>query len=106
MRAQKENNWVKVSDDGFLIDLLSGIRNIKRDDIKEINAYKLDKLTTDEICFDIVLSETVITISEEIEGWQTLTDKLEAILTGFDKDWFAKVAHLPFKTNLIAVYHR
>jgi hypothetical protein len=103
---QEKNNWVKVSDDGFSIQLSLIIRNIRWDDIEEINAYKLDRLTKDEICFDIVLSETVITISEEIEGWQTFTDKLEAVLTGFDNEWFGKVAYPTFKTNLTKVYHR
>ncbi len=106
MIDQEKNNWVKVSDDGLSIKLSSVIRNIRWDDIEEINAYKLDRLTSDEICFDIVLSETVITISGEIEGWQTFTEKLEAMLTGFDKEWFAKVAHPAFKTNLTTVYQR
>ena len=103
---QEKNNWVKVSDDGVSIKLSSSIRNIRWNDIEEINAYKLDRVTIDEICFDIVLSETVITISEKIEGWQIFTDKLESVLTGFDNEWFSRVAHPAFKTNLTTVYQR
>lgn len=106
MKNRVENNWIKVADDGFSIKLSSGIRNIGWNEIDEINCYKLDLITTDEICFDIVLSETIITISEEIEGWQTFTDKLEKVLIGFDKNWFSKIAYPVFKTNLTTIYHR
>jgi hypothetical protein len=106
MKNQLANNWVRVSEEGFSIKLSSGIINIRWDEVKEIYAYKLDLMTIDEICFDIVLSETVITLSEEIEGWQIFTDKLETVVTGFDKEWFAKVVYPAFKTNYTRVYYR
>jgi hypothetical protein len=106
MKRQEEKNWIKVSEDGFSIKLSSGIKNIRWVEIEKIDTYKIDLFTTDEIIFEIVLTDTVIKISEEIEGWGNFTDKIEVALSGFDKEWFSKVAYPAFKTNFTTIYQR
>jgi hypothetical protein len=104
--SSDKNIWIKVKDDGFSINLTSGVRDVLWKDIEEINAYKVDLMNIDEIYFDIILAETCITITEELEGWSEFTEKLNTIFPTFDKEWFSKVAFPPFETNFITLFKR
>ncbi len=74
-------------DDGFAIIAGWRVDRIGLDQIIIVVAFKVDELTTDLICCDIVTDHgagrTIRTIHEEIPGFTIALDRL-AILAGFN----------------------
>lgn len=75
------------------------------DDIVKIIAYKIDLLTIDEICMDIITDSKVYTITEEFHNWDTFTKVIESRLLS-KKDWFPEVAHPAFARNETTLYEK
>jgi hypothetical protein len=63
--------------------------------IKRVEFYKIDELTADLICCQIVSAQGVDTFHEESAEWPALLSHL-AGLDGFDAEWFGKVSQPPF----------
>ena len=97
---------IRLLDKGFCISIETGIKDIFWNDIKELHAYKKDLLTYDEICIDIVLPESIITITEEIEGWVEFTEKMNKIFPSINKEWYADIMLPAFKTNFTILYKK
>lgn len=70
------------------------------DQVQRVTAWKLDRLTTDLVCVEIVSGEApgslARTLTEDIPGFEALMRRLES-LPGFDADWRAKVLLPPFR---------
>ncbi len=69
-------------------------------DVRRVEFYKRDELTTDLICCNITLNgkagaEEVIFAHEEMPHWDELIQRLE-FLGGFDVEWFSQVSQPPF----------
>ncbi len=73
-------------------------------DIESIIAYQVDLMTFDEICIDIVLKGSIITLSEEADGFNEFLGICSRKLKGFMNDWFSKVAFPAFATNQTLLY--
>jgi hypothetical protein len=105
----KQQSRVVVLDDGF--EAFRGTESVGKtrfDAIIGVEAYKRDELTTDLICFDILVeAELPMTwrIHEEVEGWPELVEALQR-LPGFDADWHAKVFQPAFAESRIVIYDR
>lgn len=97
---------IKLFDKGFCINIKTGVKDILWNDIKELHAYKIDLLTYDEICIDIVLPELVITITEEIEGWVEFTEKMNKVFPSINKEWYGDVMLPAYKTNFTILYKK
>lgn len=91
-------------DDSFTINLKTGKKIILWSEIERLEGYKVDLFTVDEICLNIVLSETIITISEETEGWELFVKKLYEQFPSIEKDWDWKITQPPFATNFITLF--
>lgn len=98
-----------VTDNGFAIVSARETDAVSLDDVREIVAYKIDELTTDLICCDIITGsgdgEQIRTIHEEIAGFDAIMARFEA-LPGFNLKWRNAVALPPFATNRITIYIR
>ncbi|PTQ12397.1 hypothetical protein CLG96_05800 [Sphingomonas oleivorans] len=79
------------------------------EDVSRVVVYKLDALTTDLICCDIITgsagAEQVRTVHEEIYGFEALMLRLEK-LPGFDRKWREKVILPPFAENRTIAFQR
>jgi hypothetical protein len=78
-------------------------------DIIRIEAFKRDLLTVDLICLNIVVKHgTQVEINEEMEGWESLVEKLPEYLPGCQTfgQWFLTVAFPAFKPNFTVIYKR
>ncbi|OBS53994.1 hypothetical protein A8B73_02965 [Methylosinus sp. 3S-1] len=86
-----------------------GTEKISLDEVSVVVAYKIDELTTDLVCCDIVAGpegdEQIRTIHEEISGFENLMTRLEA-LPGFDRKWREAVILPPFAENRTIIYKR
>ena len=52
-QLQEDLGKFNYESDGFTYEFETGLEKIRWSDILRIEAYKLDRLTTDEICLDI-----------------------------------------------------
>jgi hypothetical protein len=111
----KKQNWeIKFNDTGifsynalgFDIDLKGGFHSIKWTDIERLQAYKVDLLTTDEICIDIIFDNKTIIVTEETKGWYQFIDKGKSALPFINDNWEALVLETPFEYNLTTIYER
>lgn len=111
----KKANWeIKYNDLGifnynnlgFDIELKDGFHSIKWTDIERIQAYKVDLLTTDEVCIEITNDNKILMISEETKGWYQFIDKLKSKLSPTCDNWEALVLEKPFEYNLTTIYER
>jgi hypothetical protein len=78
-------------------------------DTSKIQAIKRDLYSIDLICLIIFLSENKpVEIHEEMDGWESLVDKLPQYLPGCQafENWFAAVAFPAFKENRTTIYER
>lgn len=79
------------------------------DEVRVIVAYKLDELTADLICCDIVTGaadgEQIRAIHEELLGFDAAMKAFEA-LPGFDRQWRDVVVFPPFAPNRTVIYDR
>lgn len=96
-------------DNGFEIVTGKGIDTVSFDEVSAIVAYKLDELTTDLICCDIVTGagdgEQIRTIHEELPGFEAVMARFE-MLPGFNGKWRDEVVDPPFATNRTVIYSR
>lgn len=95
---------ITVTDVWVLVPLSTGYKKILWTEILEIHTYKIDLMTVDKICIDLVCKESVITIDEEIEGWDSFLIKMQEIFTVIDKNWWKNVAFPPFAMNYAILY--
>ena len=98
-----------TTDNGFAIVTGKGTDTVSFDEVSAIVAYKLDELTTDLICCDIVTgagdAEQIRTIHEELPGFEAVMARIE-MLSGFDRKWRDDVIDPPFATNRTVIYTR
>lgn len=96
-------------EDGFALVSATRRESILLDEIGAVLAYKVDELTTDLVCLDIVTrvgeSEKVHTIHEELPGFDLALTSLEA-LPAFNRKWREAVILPPFATTPVTIYYR
>lgn len=98
-----------TTDNGFAIVTAKSTDAVSLDEVRAIVAYKLDELTTDLVCCDIVTGaadgEQIRTIHEELLGFDIAMKAFE-VLPGFDRQWRDVVVLPPFATNRTVIYDR
>lgn len=98
---------IAVTRDGFSITRMGKVAAIRLSQITRISAYKLDEVTTDLVCLDIVYSqggqELMRTIHEDLAGFDALVSRL-ANLPGITPDWQEAVMHPPFAAQRTTIY--
>lgn len=100
---------VITTDNGFAIVTAKGTDAVSLDEVSAIVAYKLDELTTDLVCCDIVTGagdgEQIRTIHEHLPGFDAVMVGFET-LPGFDRNWRDAVILPPFAANRTVIYSR
>lgn len=98
-----------ITDSGFAIVTAKATDTVPLDEVRAIVAYKIDELTTDLVCCDIVTGsgdgEQIRTIHEEIPGFSMVMTRFEA-LPGFNKQWRDAVILPRFCANRTTIYNR
>jgi len=111
----KKKNWEAKYNDlgifnynnfGFDITLDNELYSIKWTDIERLQAYKVDLMTTDEICMDVTFNNRWIMITEETLGWYQFIEKIKSALPEINNTWEASVLKSPFEYDLTTIYER
>ncbi|WP_165228198.1 hypothetical protein [Aquisphaera insulae] len=94
-----------VSDAG--VTLLDGDRPCDRfawSEVREIATFKRDFGTWDDIRLAFRLDDGWVEVSEESEGWSSLTSALESHFPTIPPDWYRAVMLPPFETCYRVLY--
>jgi len=98
-----------ITDNGFAIVTTKATDAVLLDEVHAIVAYKIDELTTDLVCCDIVTGsgdgEQMRTIHEDIPGFDAVMARFE-VLPGFNRQWRDAVILPHFATNRTTIYNR
>ena len=101
-----DNGIFDYTEDGFTITLKE-LKKIKWTQIQSIFAYKVDLLTTDEICIDVFCDYDIsFRVTEETAGWFVFLERLKEQFPTIEEDWNINIAQPAFATNLTLVYDR
>ncbi|MEM6858079.1 MAG: hypothetical protein AAF559_09415 [Pseudomonadota bacterium] len=76
------------------------------DAVERVEFFKRDRITTDLICCEITCRDgRFLEWDEDMSDWRGIIALLEE-LSGFDRDWFAKVSQPPFEPSCYVAYQR
>jgi hypothetical protein len=96
----------KYTDNGFVVTFDGFSKTLNWADITEINVYKKDLITIDEIRMQIVYGDKQIEISEELPGWFQFTIKTKDIFQTIPKEWDIEIINPAFATNFRTIYSK
>jgi hypothetical protein len=111
----KKQNWeIKMNDlgifsyhlSGFDIDLKEGFHTIHWSDIERLSVYKIDLMTIDEICMDIMYDNKTIIITEGTKGWYQFISTLKSALPSIHENWEKQVLASPYEYDSSTIYER
>mgnify|MGYP006908212116 CR=1 FL=1 len=94
----------QYTDDGFTYTRGDFTRTLKWSDITQLNVYKIDLMTIDEVRMEIVYGEKFIEISEEIPGWSQFVLRTKKIFPSIPRQWDSEIIQQPFETNYRTIY--
>lgn len=105
---RKRGNWnIALQSNGFLITNDQTQIPVRWDSIIKITAYKLDRLTTDLICFRVETEDgEVLVVTEEENGFYELEQALSLNLDGFVANWRSQVVQPAFRISDTVIYSR
>ena len=96
----------QYTDDGFIYTRGKFIKELKWSDITELNVYKKDLMTVDEIRMEIVYGEKCFEISEEVPGWYQFISRTKEIFPTIPPTWDFEIIQPPFATNYSTIYKK
>lgn len=75
-------------------------------EVKEIFAFKRDIFAVDLICLGFRTDESgsYCEIDEQMDNYNECLSQLHQYFSGFNKEWFCKVAFPPFETNCTTIW--
>ena len=80
---------------------------LKWEQVKRIAVYKEDEFTTDLICIEYSLAEdTLVTIHEELEGYDSVVQRMHLHFEDIEKDWYSKIVQPAFERNYRVIYEK
>lgn len=93
-------------ENGFMMNYDSLKMDVQWNDIKQINVYKVDLMTIDEIRMEIICEDKSFLISEELPGWYQFVLKTKELFPSIPKDWDVKIIHPAFANNYSTIYEK
>ncbi|MBO9681174.1 MAG: hypothetical protein J7502_00650 [Flavisolibacter sp.] len=93
-------------EEGFAINYQELAVTIKWEEITQINVYKADLMTIDEIRMEIVSGDNRYTINEELPGWYQFVLKTKEMFPSIPKDWDLNSIHPAFAANYSTIYSK
>ncbi len=93
-------------ENGFELLIDKKLTKINWDEILQLIGYKIDALTTDEICLYVLCKNgKSFEISESSKGWFEFNKRLKDNISSLNKNWEIEIAHPPFERNQTELYN-
>jgi hypothetical protein len=94
---------IELSDDGFVL----GARTVRWESVVRIRTYKLDFDTIDCVCLSFELNDApAVEVTEESNGFNEVTDELQARFPGIAADWYSTVMTPAFERNETILFEK
>ncbi|MFT3846957.1 MAG: hypothetical protein QM725_18010 [Lacibacter sp.] len=105
---EKYNDWgaFNYTQNGFSIKYEDFFKEVKWNDITQLNVYKKDLMTIDRIEMEIVYGNMCITINEDIPGWYQFVVKTKSIFPEIPEEWNFEITDPPFARNYRTIYKK
>lgn len=97
---------VELIDFGFRITFNEIISEIKWEEINKLVGFKIDRITTDDICLKIESHKIVSFVTEEFLGWSEFVTELLKHFPEINKNWEGIIAKTAFERNETQLYNR
>ncbi len=94
----------QYTNDGFIYTRGDFTKTLKWLDITEINVYKKDLMTIDEIRMEVAYGDKCFEISEEVPGWYQFVIRTKEIFPSIPKNWDFEIIQPSFATNSKTIY--
>jgi hypothetical protein len=92
--------------DGFTIRMAEGSKKYLYSGIEAIIAYKVDRVTYDEIRLEVIFEECALRITEDVPGWYQFVSKTKAIFPSIPPDWELQIPFPAFDMNLTVLFKK
>lgn len=94
----------QYTDTGFIVNLTQK-KELAWSQVQVIIAYKVDLVTTDEICMKVFCDDDFsFHVTERTAGWFLFTQHLKDVFPSINKIWDVEITIPPFATNLTLIY--
>ena len=103
---EKKNGIIELCENGFQVTQNNVVSIIEWLSIDKINAFKVDLLTSDEICLEIDYLDKRILITEECIGWRIFVSELINRIPTIDSEWEGKIMRPAFDRNETEMFDR
>lgn len=97
---------IELTENGFQVNYGGEISNFEWTEIKKLTGFKMDRITTDDICLKIESDNKTTYVSEEFEDWRKFINKLQNKFPQIDKNWEGNIATPAFERNETELYDR
>jgi hypothetical protein len=92
---------------GFKLIIDGKLTEIKWNEVSLLIGYKIDALTTDEICLYVRTRKgKSFEISESSKGWFEFNRRMKNEFPSVNKNWEIEIAHPPFERNQTILYDK
>ncbi|MFD1162574.1 hypothetical protein [Hwangdonia seohaensis] len=105
-KKKKRIEKIELTENGFQVHYDDKITQFQWSEIEKLTGFKVDRLTTDNICLKIESKTKTVYATEEFQGWRNFIDKMINEFPQVDKIWEGIIAKPAFKRNETELYNR
>ena len=107
MELYNSNGIFSYNENGFELSINETLTKINWIEIHKLTAYKIDLLTTDEICLFVEAENgKQFEISESTEGWFKFLEKTKKQFESINKMWEIDISNPAFERKETEIYNR
>lgn len=105
-KKKKRIEKIELTEKGFQVNYDEEITQFQWSEIEKLTGFKVDKLTTDDICLKIESNNKRSYATEEFEGWRIFMNKMLNEFPQIDKNWEGIIAKPAFERKETELYNR
>jgi len=105
-KRKKRIEKIELTENGFQVNYDEEIKQFEWSEIKKLTGFKVDRLTTDDICLKVESDNKVSFATEEFEGWRNFMNELLNKFPQIDKNWEENIAIPAFERNETELYNQ
>lgn len=105
-KKKKRIEKIGLTENGFQVNTDEEITQFQWSEIEKLTGFKLDRLTTDDICLKIESNSKTSFVTEEFEGWRIFINKMLMEFPKIDKNQEEIIAKPAFERKETEIYNR
>jgi len=105
-KKKKRIGKIELTENGFQVNYDEEITQFQWSEIEKLTGFKVDRLTTDDICLKIESNNKTSYATKEFEGWRIFMNKLLIEFPQIDKNWEGNIAKPAFERKETELYKR